>query len=265
MSALYVPTRRIIYITLGKISRMLHLKEQQVFILCYHSISNDGWDFSVNKREFEKQIKYLSTRYQFVSLRDIVQYLSGKKTLSSPSVAITFDDGYKDILSIVPLLKSLGVRPTVFVISNQGNENKMELGTDRKFLNAKDINRLIENAWEVGSHTRTHPDLNLLTEDQLNEEITRSKGEIEMKVQEKVYSLAFPKGRYSRTALLSAKKAGYKMCLTMNDGIIAQNSDPFQMPRIGVDGTHSFEEFKVLASPLAVLFRKLLKKNYYVK
>lgn len=265
MSALYVPTRRSIYVTIGKVSRLLHLPEPPVHILCYHSISSDGWDFSVSKEVFKKQIQYLSSKYDFVSLKDIEQYVLGKKEFQKPSVAITFDDGYKDILSVVPFLYSLGIQPTVFVITDRGRENKKELGTDRKFLNTTDLKKLIKNGWEVGSHTRTHPDMDTLKRTQIKDEIVNSKKELEKLLNHKVNSIAFPKGRYNKYALKMVKDAGYKMCMTMNDGIIDHNSDLLQLPRIGVDGTHSFSEFKVLASPLAIRFRNLLKKNYYEK
>jgi peptidoglycan/xylan/chitin deacetylase (PgdA/CDA1 family) len=233
--------------------------------LCYHSISSDGWDFSVSKDEFSKQMRYLASRYTFVSLEDIKDYVKRRKEIKVPSVAITFDDGYKDILSVVPLLRSFGVKPTIFMISKLGNVNKAELGTDRKFLNSSDIKRLLKNGWEIGSHTRTHPNMDILTKTQIKEEILVSKKELEGQIKRKIVSIAFPKGRYNKFALKTVKDGGYELCLTMNDGIIDHNSDLLQLPRIGVDGTHSFSEFKVLASPLATLFRKMLKKNYHEK
>ena len=45
----------------------------------------------------------------------------------------------------------------------------------------------------------------------------------------------------------------------MNDGMISKNSDPLLLPRVGVDASHSFNEFKMLFSPSVIWFRSLLK------
>jgi len=215
----------------------------------------------VSKKEFEKQMKYLSLQYEFVSLSEVAAHVRGKKTISNPAVAITFDDGYKNVLSVVPIMRKLKISPTMFVITHRGKENTSELQTKRDFLSVADLKTLLKNGWEIGSHTRTHPDMAQLNKKQIQDEVQGSKKELQHALKTQVSSIAFPKGKYNKFVLKSAKDAGYKMCLTMNDGIIDEHSDLLQLPRIGVDGTHSFSEFKVLSSALVVQLRQLLKKK----
>ena len=75
MGAFYIPTRRILYKLFGVINNYFYEPYPNLSILCYHSIDNDGWDFSVRLDEFEKQINYLSSRFSFVSLNVVTLYL----------------------------------------------------------------------------------------------------------------------------------------------------------------------------------------------
>ena len=40
------------------------------------------------------------------------------------------------------------------------------------------------------------------------------------------------------------KKAKYKMAFTMDDGFITPGIEPLTLPRVGIDRTHTFAEFK---------------------
>lgn len=265
MSILYVPIRRLLYLSLGSVNEMVPGFTPGVFILCYHSISDDGWDFSVSLKEFKKQMNYLASKYQFVTLRDVFDYCQGKNQITKPSVVINFDDGYKDILQVRGFLKSRSIKPTVFVLSRPQNANREELKTDKKFLTKQDLLLLARDGWEIGSHTATHPNLDILKKTEIDDEIVKSKKSLEKDLGIPIKYLAFPKGRYSKTVILTVKKAGYKMALTMDDGFISEGMDALRVPRIGVDGTHSFSEFKKLFLPLNIQARRVLKTFGYGK
>src|SRR3989344_1592146 len=258
MGLFYVPIRRLVYLTAGALDRLVPLKTN-IFILCYHSIDNAGWDFSVRPEEFKKQINYLADSYKFISLADLSAYLENKKATDEPSVAITFDDGYKDILCIKSFLQSKNIKPTVFVFSDKKNVSRKELDTDKEFLAVDEIRELISAGWEVGCHTATHSDMRTLNSDQINDEVVKSKQNLEKELGIPVKYIAYPKGRYNSKVLDAVKKAGYKLGLTMDDMRINRETDPLKVPRIGVDGTHSFNEFKVIMLPLVSGVRKLMK------
>lgn len=99
-------------------------KTRLAVILRYHSIADfkDG-DFTyaspqitVSTKKFEEQIKYLSKRYNVISLEELALYIKDGKELPENSLAITFDDGYKDnYLNAYPILKKYGVSATFFL------------------------------------------------------------------------------------------------------------------------------------------------------
>jgi peptidoglycan/xylan/chitin deacetylase (PgdA/CDA1 family) len=86
-------------------------------VLLYHRVhpaATSGAE-RVSPRHFEEHLMVLRARADVVSVAAIVDSLR-RRRLQSRTVAITFDDGYLDILTYVaPLLRALAVPATVFV------------------------------------------------------------------------------------------------------------------------------------------------------
>ena len=63
-------------------------------------------------------------------------------------------------------------------------------------MNRRMLSSLISKGWEVGSHTRTHPNLTELSDFQVNAELSDSKKRLENITSAKVTSLAYPFGAH---------------------------------------------------------------------
>jgi len=260
MKKLYIIARRTMYILLGEIQRIFFKTKPLISILCYHSISNDGWTFSTRLDEFERQIKYLSSEYQFISLKEVCDHVSNKKPVTVPSIALTFDDGYKNILSLKQIIKKYSLKPTVFLIADREHTNRKEIDTKLELLNHSDVVSMLKDGWEIGSHTSTHPDVSLLSKSEIQYEIIESKSILEKEFSTPIKYIAYPKGAYNNHVLQAVKTARYQMGLSMDDGIVSVTTNPLAIPRVGVDGSHSFAEFKSLFLPLNIKLRSLIKK-----
>lgn len=85
-------------------------------ILLYHRINNDRDPFlpSMPVDQFRKQMEYLTRNFEIVTLDDIAE---GRITnVDRHTVAITFDDGYRDnFTSAFPILKEFGLPAAVFL------------------------------------------------------------------------------------------------------------------------------------------------------
>lgn len=231
-----------------------------VSVLCYHSISNDNWQYSISKEMFCDQIKSLQKTHTFICSSTIPEIISGKyKSSNKPLVAIHFDDGYQDILEIKDFIKSLGIRPTLFVLSNPENSDEQQLGTNLQKLSDEEIKSLLQDGWELGSHGATHGNFWKMSRQQLGEEIIGSKEKLQNKFGCEVKYFSFPRGRYNLDALEAVKKAGYKLAFTMDDDFIDVKSDLYTIPRIGIDKTHTPEQFEQTISKSAVIIRKFIK------
>jgi peptidoglycan/xylan/chitin deacetylase (PgdA/CDA1 family) len=90
----------------------------QAVILMYHSISSgrpDPWRLCVDPDRFAEQLRMLRDRFRVVSLPEVRAALAAGEGLSR-SVAVTFDDGYRDNLLVAkPILEEHGLPATVFV------------------------------------------------------------------------------------------------------------------------------------------------------
>jgi peptidoglycan/xylan/chitin deacetylase (PgdA/CDA1 family) len=93
-------------------------------ILCYHNVVPHGEgaastapDLHMPLARFESQVRWLMQRYQIVPLRELAERIGRGEQLAH-AVALTFDDGYAGTFRhAVPLLASLGIPATVFVMA----------------------------------------------------------------------------------------------------------------------------------------------------
>lgn len=264
MNPIKLLLRRSIYLSLGLLDRLHSPRKNRVVILCYHSISND-WRFGVSLEAFTKQIEYLSQQYDFVSLSELQDVLAGKKQLRGQSAVITFDDGYSDILQIMPLLKKYSIRPTVFLLGDPAAADRVEMDTAKALLTVPQIQSLKKAKWELGSHSMTHPDFESLKGKNIQKEIIESKAKLAGELGSEIKYFAYPKGRYSSVIMKAVEQAGYVLGMSMDDALISPAINRLIVPRIGVDATHSFAEFKAIMTDAAIHWRKNMKSSRFAK
>jgi peptidoglycan/xylan/chitin deacetylase (PgdA/CDA1 family) len=253
------------YISMAKIMGNSFHTVPNVFVLCYHNISNDGWRFSIPFEKFKEQIEYLEKFCVFITPADLETIIKENKMPTKPSVLICFDDGYKEILMTRSYLFEKKIKPLLFVIGDNKNTDRIQLGTTAPLLEKNDILELYKDGWFIGNHSMTHSDFFSLDEKQIQLEIVDSKHKLEEELGIPVRYFAFPRGRYTDNILKTVKKSGYTLSFTMDDSFIDHNTDIYAVPRIGVDGTHTMNEFKYLFLRSSILMRKYIKKTFISK
>ncbi len=258
---LFIMVRRCIYLTLGTID-MLFGRKSSLVVLSYHSIAKDSWQFSIDKETVEKQLTYLKKHYNLVSPADVADVISGKRVMKTPSVVLTFDDGYKDILTLKPFFTKHAITPTLFVLSDGVHANWEQLDTHRPLLSEKEITSLRDAGWIIGCHSGTHANLTEVTAKELETEVTTAKKILEQLLNKKISYFAYPRGKHNARVVQTLSKAGYILAFTMDDGAINTATNPLLVPRVGVDGTHTFAEFRVLFSPSVIRFRQMIKTSF---
>ena len=254
-------SRRLVYRSLAIYDQYFG-NENKVVIFCFHSISNDSWKYSVSKTTFIKQIDYLvESGYKPVSLTNVFGLLDGRVILPEKSFVICFDDGYQNILNVREYLNKKNIKPVVFVLADTKNADKAQLRSKYAFLNKSDLFVLMKDGWEIGCHSATHADFFKLTNRSVKSEIISSKMMLEKSLGKTVNYFAYPKGRYNKKIIDAVKSAGYKLAFSMDDGLITKETNFLAVPRVGVDSSHSLEEFKSIFTPSALVFRKLFKST----
>ena len=190
--------------------------------------------FTVDKRRFNEQMRYLSVqKIPVIPLAQLTDYLEGKATLPERSVVITIDDGYKTASDIAwPILKRYGFPFTLYVyphaISHLGGS-----------LTWEQVRRMDAQGVDIESHSFTHP---LLTHPGkpmnkkdyqafIEHELVDSKKHLEQEIGHPITSIAYPYGGYSEYIVERTKAAGYQTATTCDDGDASQFTDPLRLNR----------------------------------
>ncbi|HET7871809.1 MAG TPA: polysaccharide deacetylase family protein, partial [Terriglobales bacterium] len=86
-------------------------------VLCYHRVGSGGAPFysNLDPAVFEAQIRFLRRAYRVVSLDQMCRELDAGGA-PGQAVAITFDDGYRDLYSIAyPILRRHNIPATIYL------------------------------------------------------------------------------------------------------------------------------------------------------
>ncbi len=182
-------------------------------ILSYHSISNDNCPLSLNIDDFEKQLIYLrNNKYETIYFDEI-------NPNKKKQIIITFDDGYKDlILNSLPLLKKYNFKAICFIVSNLiGQTNKWDEDfakiSKKQLMNISEIKLWIKNGMKIGSHSRNHRKLTLVDRDEMIQEVSSSKYDLEKLIDTKIDTFCYPYGIYNKNVVDIVKK-NYEYALT---------------------------------------------------
>jgi len=98
--------------------RLQEFQGSKFGILCYHRVGTEGVPlFSrLLPRVFEEQIRYVRKHYRVVSLGQLCAEMRDAVAVP-PTLAITFDDGYRDLYThALPVLREYGIPATIYLI-----------------------------------------------------------------------------------------------------------------------------------------------------
>ena len=101
-------------------------------MVVYHSINEYHVDRIrvpniVTPTAFEAQIRYLASTGSIISLQEYLDHREDGRPLLRKSIVVTFDDGYKDNLTIAaPILQKYGVPATFFIATGYIDTDKMK-------------------------------------------------------------------------------------------------------------------------------------------
>src|SRR4029077_19417069 len=114
---------------------------------------------TVASSDFAAQMEWLKRHgWHAVTQRQVFAALERGARLPRKPVAITFDDGYRDVLwNASPVLRRLHMPATEYVITDRIS------GGDVSFLTWPQLRRLERAGIAIGSHTVTHADLTTLS------------------------------------------------------------------------------------------------------
>jgi peptidoglycan/xylan/chitin deacetylase (PgdA/CDA1 family) len=279
-----------------------------LYILLYHRVSPtvDPFAEAMPLAAFEQQVAFLARNFRVERLESLVA--EGLGRFREPTVAITFDDGHRDVLDhAYPVLARHRLPASVYVVTDcadgqtllwpevvehlfrespaerlaPGARRPLDLDlplttmaervaacrlvkerlkaipdavrrgaienlgarlrvTDlsplrRSAMGWEELRFLAGQGWGVGSHSRRHPILSRLPEDEAVAEVVESKARLEAEVGRPVVTFAYPNGKaedFSRGIKAAIAKAGYRAAVTTLFGVNQAPTDAFELRRI---------------------------------
>lgn len=114
------------------------LRRRRAVVLMYHGFTDRPSDGVVNyqgnrlqQESFRRQLAFLKDNAEIVSVRRVVESLSGGAPLPDYAVALSIDDGYESVYSLgFPVLREAKVHSTLFV-ATQFVDERVPLWPDR--------------------------------------------------------------------------------------------------------------------------------------
>jgi peptidoglycan/xylan/chitin deacetylase (PgdA/CDA1 family) len=188
-------------------------------------------------------MELVAASYSPVSLDAIVDWVVDGRRLPERAVAVTFDDGFRDVLEhAAPIMARFGVPGAAFIPSAivSGSPPDSSYAPTRPFMDWPEVVRLAESGWTIGSHSLDHPRLAALDERDARRQLAESRDALEQHLGRDVKLLAYPYGTASTVSPRDrqlALETGYRAAFMDMIGPIERDSDVYALPRAKVLGT----------------------------
>jgi len=192
-------------------------------ILLYHSIGGDlpdGTYRPIPVHCFREQMAMLKAGARVVPLeRSSLREANG--------VAVTFDDGYRDALTMAaPVLAALEIPFTVFVVPAFLTAN------DSAYLTPEQLRALARVlGCRIGAHGMHHRPLADLPAEEAYAEPKHCREALEAALGQPVTDLAYPHGSASRAVMDAAARAGFTLAVCSRTGVNDAARDPLMLCR----------------------------------
>jgi glycosyltransferase involved in cell wall biosynthesis/peptidoglycan/xylan/chitin deacetylase (PgdA/CDA1 family) len=218
---------------------------RNLLILCYHAIEDQRDDpvlkpYGVSPEAFERQLRWLTARGStFVSPDALAAFLESGSPLPRRAVLLTFDDCYAGLLEVARnILQPRGIGAIAFAVTGMEsgtNEWDQFYGSNRlKLLDSEGLRELQSLGVEVGSHSRTHREMPLLNNEELEAEASGSAADLVSKDLPRPRFFAYPYGSLDGRSIEAVRSAGYFAAFGCRSAHVTPASDRFDLPRVSV-------------------------------
>jgi peptidoglycan/xylan/chitin deacetylase (PgdA/CDA1 family) len=250
-------------------------------VLSYHGVREaNGDEESVSlpwlhfaAREFEAHCRFIREACNPISLSQWRDASNGGSPLPPRPVLLTFDDGYRSVLTVAHGILSKYEIPAVAFIVTEAVERSELLwfdAVDRTHgektvdamkhlpfdewlvrtracaaivkcddpnapLSVDEVRLLAETGlFEIGAHTMSHPMLTLADQPVQAAEIRGSKEKLESWIGTQVHAFAYPNGDFTDETVRLVREAGFSCAFTAREGFSPRSCMSFAMPRFFV-------------------------------
>jgi peptidoglycan/xylan/chitin deacetylase (PgdA/CDA1 family) len=221
---------------------------KQLAILSFHKIgepSAGGWStwFYIPEETFIRQLNDLkSGGWKVLDHSQFLEGVENPASLPERSALITFDDGYRSMVTVVlPLLRRFGFPAVLFVPTDYvGGHNTFDGGGEPKeaICNWNELRELEREGVSIQAHGASHRPFSDLSIEGQRTELLSSKAALENQLDKPVEIFAFPYGDDGlNPGELGGEleRAGYRAaCLYRGGPVSFPVDNPYRLPRLAM-------------------------------
>lgn len=214
-------------------------------VLMYHSIATRSSPqfqrFVVHPAEFAEQMAHLSDQgYQPVTTANLITSWSSGKNPSLRPVVLTFDDAFTDFYgTALPILKQYNFQATLYVPTGYIGRTARWLAScgeaGRELLSWQALGDIASEGIEIAAHSHTHPQLDRVPTEVIQEEAHRSRCLLEDILSVPVEGFAYPFGYWNRAARAAVAAEGFRYACAVTDLTAVLNDNVLTLPRLTVN------------------------------
>lgn len=226
----------------------------RLLVLCYHAIEDQSDDpvlapYGVPPKRFVDQLDSLTRRgFSFISPDQLAAFVRSKAPLPRRPVLLTFDDGHAGLLDVARnQLRPRGIQALAFVVTNVPsgtNEWDQAYGASTLRLLTNEERKETESLGvEIGSHSRTHREMPLLTDRERRLEARGSSADLVSAGLRPPRFFAYPFGARNEDSRKAVAEAGFLAAFGLSYRRASQASDVFDLPRVMILSTDGNRRF----------------------
>ena len=209
-------------------------------ILLYHAVSDSppGWiaPYTVSPATFAAHLDLVVTSGR-VPLT-VSGYADGRRdgTLPERPVLITVDDGFADFASTaLPILAEQKLPSTLYVTTGALADRRQDsVLPAAAMLRSADLPVIEAAGVEIGAHSHTHRQIDLLAEDAVAAELSRSRDVLADVLGHHIRSFAYPHGYWRARVRRLVADAGFDSACGLAQALSSAGDHPLALSRLMV-------------------------------
>jgi peptidoglycan/xylan/chitin deacetylase (PgdA/CDA1 family) len=231
------------------------MSARPVPILLYHGVDHDPVPalapFVMDPERFAQHMDVLVERgASTFTVSAWCDLLDSGEEPPPDAVLVTFDDGLADFgRHAWPILRERCLAATLYVVSgNVGGEADWlaSLGDTPPMLTWADVIRLDQEGCEIGSHSVSHPELDVLDSEALVQEVRQSRVDLAVHLGHSVRSFAYPHGYHGKRVKDAVRMAGFDSACAVRNLWSTTDDDHHALARITIDGSCTADGLRAL-------------------
>lgn len=208
-------------------------------ILVYHSVCTDPpeWiaPYAVCPETFSAHLDVvMESGRQPLTVSQYVDGLRGATSLPPTAVLITFDDGFADFAdNALPALADRKLPSTLYVTTGALADRRQESVLPRaRMLRSTDLTGLEAGGVEIGAHSHTHRQMDVLPISEVKRELSLSGMLLTEMLGHNVRSFAYPHGYWRRAILRLVQEAGFGSACAVSNSFSSTANRVLALPRL---------------------------------